>query len=275
MVHVGMRHWSTRMESIPRLLQLSMGTLLMWGLVLSSLVVSVFLFKFLRPHPLVRFSENCLVIDDADIDGDGINDGMHLTFRLARESYYPLLDCRATVKAVMRRRIGKGGNVVPLKLVLSEVHKLEYWEVWHAIDEESPLFGNLDLLKMIYVQVTAFDTSYKQEVRLSHEYPTSTLRMGLEFAPMIAGGFGSEVPTTFVDHSKLDRLVLSIPDDDDDDNDGTSRATRLGVRPRFESGGSDIEQGKDERADAASQARTSTSSVADGDSWVDAGKLEV
>ena len=118
----------------------------------------------------------------------------------------------------MRRRIGKGGNVVPLKLVLSEVHKLEYWEVWHAIDEESPLFGNLDLLKMIYVQVTAFDTSYKQEVRLSHEYPTSTLRMGLEFAPMIAGGFGSEVPTTFVDHSKLDRLVLSIPDDDDDDN---------------------------------------------------------
>ena len=46
------------------------------ALVLSSLVVAVFLFKFLRPHPLVRFSESCLVIEDVDVDGDGVPDGM-------------------------------------------------------------------------------------------------------------------------------------------------------------------------------------------------------
>ena len=46
-----------------------------------------------------------------------------------------------------RRRVGKGGNVVPLRLRVSTMHELELWEIWHRIDETSPLLHNLDLLK--------------------------------------------------------------------------------------------------------------------------------
>jgi len=184
------------------------------SLVLSSLVGAVFLFKFLRPDPLVRFSTNCLVLEDFDMEGDGKDKGQHLAFRVARESYYHLLDCQITLKALMRRRNGQGGIVVPLEPVLSEIHDLELWEVFHRVDETSPLYGKLDLLKMVYVRFKAFDTSYKQEVRLSHEYPSSALRLGYKFADMMKPDSTALTPTTLVDHSKLDKIDLADPLDE-------------------------------------------------------------
>ena len=193
------------------------------SIVVSSLVISIFLFKFLRPHPLVRFSENCLCIDNVFVDGDTVFrahsrrvsqlEGKHLNFRIVRESYYPLTDCRLTVSCVLRKRTGKGGNVVSLKLRSHEVHRLEVWDVWHEIDEESPLYGNLDLLKQVTVRLTVMDSVYNQKVRLSHEYGPAALRNNMQFVEMISA-VDKENNCCFVDHSKMDALEATVKLDD-------------------------------------------------------------
>jgi len=187
------------------------------SLVLSSLVVAVFLFKFLKPHPLVRFSTDCLVIENSRIDGELPNNGSftkhrrlshitgkHLTLRIARESYYPLTDCKVVMSCVLRKRHGKGGNVVNVQLRMSEIHRLEVWDIWHAIDETSPLFENLDLVKQLYVQLTVRDTVYNQEVHLSHEYGPSSLKENKKFVEMISAP--DRANHCMVDHSKMDLL---------------------------------------------------------------------
>ena len=187
------------------------------SLVVSSIVVAIFLFKFLKPHPLVRFSQDCLIIDNAFVDGEiyapsagpsrrlSTTEGHHLNLRIARESYYALTDCRVTVSCVLRKRHGKGGKVAQLKLRTSEMHRLELWDVWHHIDESSPLFQNLDMLKQVYVQLTVRDTVYNQEVHLSYEYGPSSLRVGKRFAEMISI-LDVERNCCWIDHTKMDDL---------------------------------------------------------------------
>ncbi|KAL1527753.1 hypothetical protein AB1Y20_009138 [Prymnesium parvum] len=278
MHHVNMRHWTKRLEFMPRLLQLSIARLLaaglianisvcvlfaclfyasgescyevsyarfdftqmMWlsvhvfstvgfgslaptcnsgqalilfehyaSLILSSIVVTVFLFKFLQPHPLVRFSSHLLFLDDADVEGDGVNRGPHLHFRLVRESHYPLRHCEVKVKSVLSKRVGKGVNVVPLRLRISTMHELELWDIWHKIDRTSPLFDNLALLKHVYVQLTVFDTAYAQESRINHEYGTASFKLDARFSDMV-----SEVDAhrnvCYIDQSRLDLIEPTI-----------------------------------------------------------------
>jgi len=179
------------------------------SLILSSIVVTVFLFKFLRPHPLVRFSSNLLFLENADVDGFGAGQGPHFNFRIVRESYYPLRHCEVNVKCVMSKRVGKGVNVVPLKMRISSMHELELWEIWHAIDAGSPLFQKLDLLKQIYVQLTVFDTAYAQETRINHEYDIHSFKLDARFTEMLSE-VHEEANTIHVDHGMLDAIEPTI-----------------------------------------------------------------
>eukprot|EP00966_Prymnesium_polylepis_P136374 3151195-Prymnesium_polylepis.1 len=86
------------------------------------------------------------------------------------------------------------------------MHKLELWEVWHKIDETSPLHRNLNLLKLVYVQVKLFDTAYKVEASRHHEFATRNLRVGLKFSEIITADVERKVPITWLDHSRLDVL---------------------------------------------------------------------
>lgn len=81
--------------------------------------------------------------------------------------------------------------------------------MWHQIDETSPLYGNLELLKQIYVSLTVHDSVYNQEVRLKHEYGPATWRMGKQFAEMISA-LDKERNCCVVDHTMMDVLLQPV-----------------------------------------------------------------
>ena len=101
--------------------------------VIEGAFIAIFLFKFLKPRPLVRFSSCCLVCDN------------RLSFRMVRESSYELSDCQIVLHA---RLMGEGGegtqglvsaSLVQLELDHSTMLHLDVWEVHHTITEDSPL----------------------------------------------------------------------------------------------------------------------------------------
>ena len=83
---------------------------------------------------------------------------------------------------------------------------LRVWQVWHQIDEASPLYRIRDSLKSdlkwVDVSLTAFDQVYMQEVRMHANYTSSDLVEGARFDEMASLDFDGRRHT--VDLSKID-----------------------------------------------------------------------
>ena len=98
------------------------------------------------------------------------------------------------------------GRVVNLQLEQNYFTTLEQLQVWHKLDESSPLFRMRDKLHMhldgIEISVTAVDMASLQQVMFYKRYEKSDFIRDAVFENTLSGGSGS---TLEADHSKLDR----------------------------------------------------------------------
>ena len=166
--------------------------------VLQGAFIAIFLFKFLMPRPLVRFSAKALISGTPSV----------LSLRLVRESSYQLSDCAIELRGrlilddlhegsgVVIEREGENPNLnaktVNLAVTSSTLETLDVWEVVHEISAGSPLYdqlardGTLDeRLIEINVALSVFDTAYSQEVKLHTSYHREDIVVGAKFEPMV------------------------------------------------------------------------------------------
>ena len=126
------------------------------SLVVSSVLAGVVLFQVMRPRARARFSSHLLVHESHGCSC--------LTFRLARESRFELRDARLQVQALLtatsdgfdrsseeerteRLRGRQLTESATLQLRSAFASDLRVWQVWHQIDEASPLYRIRDSLK--------------------------------------------------------------------------------------------------------------------------------
>ena len=185
------------------------------SLVVSSVLAGVVLFQVMRPRARARFSSHLLVHESHGCSC--------LTFRLARESRFELRDARLQVQALLtatsdgfdrsseeerteRLRGRQLTESATLQLRSAFASDLRVWQVWHQIDEASPLYRIRDSLKSdlkwVDVSLTAFDQVYMQEVRMHANYTSSDLVEGARFDEMASLDFDGRRHT--VDLSKID-----------------------------------------------------------------------
>ena len=169
--------------------------------VIQGAFVAIFLFKFLMPRPLVRFSSKCLV------------NGDRLAFRLVRESSYQLSNCKIEVRCRTISALpltSRGGidhdqrsadsllnaTLQWVAIKNDTMLHLDAWEVHHDINADSPLYehlqktGKLDpLIIELDVSLTVFDTAYSQEVTLHTSYHRRDVVVGARFQPMVRTSF--------------------------------------------------------------------------------------
>ena len=112
------------------------------ALIFSSFIIALIVAKVLQPRPRVRFSSVALIGVDTDdgVTGTAGDGGRYLTFRIVRESYYELTNCRVTLLAAIRHQRGAGGTIRELSCVNPSCSPLNWWQVCHKVDESSPLF---------------------------------------------------------------------------------------------------------------------------------------
>lgn len=178
------------------------------ALVVTSVMGGRILFEVMRPRSRVRFSNVFLL--DKDTQGRAV-----LTFRMARECGSLLRDATVQVQARMIA-IGPDGTTrgrrETLQLRSSAFNQLEQWQIYHDIDEASPLHAGLDRigdeLSGLEVSLVAFDTSYMQEVRLYASYHQGELVTHARFVDMIAAHDVGGQRVVTIDHTKLDAFEL-------------------------------------------------------------------
>eukprot|EP00908_Phaeocystis_cordata_P003509 Transcript_1385.p1 GENE.Transcript_1385~~Transcript_1385.p1 ORF type:complete len:355 (+),score=70.39 Transcript_1385:122-1186(+) len=178
------------------------------SLVVTSVMGGRILFEVMRPRSRVRFS-NVMLLDQSEC-GKPV-----LTFRMARECGSLLRDAKIQVQARFVWRDASGstqGRRETLTMRSSEFSQLEQWQVYHSIDEASPLFPLLGQLNTqltgLEVSLVAFDTSYMQEVRLYVTYNTKDLVLNAKFVDMISVRDNKGTREVTIDHAKLDLYTL-------------------------------------------------------------------
>jgi len=181
------------------------------ALIVTSVMGGRILFEVMRPRARVRFSN--VVLLDKDKGGNAV-----LTFRMARECGSLLRDATLEVQA---RLIATGpdgktlGRRETLQLRSSSFNQLEQWQVYHVIDEGSPLYSHLDrigdVLSGLEVSLVAFDTSYMQEVRLYASYRHCEFVMHARFVDMLTARDVDGQRVVTIDHTKLDAFELHAP----------------------------------------------------------------
>jgi inward rectifier potassium channel len=176
------------------------------SIVTSSIFIACLLFKFLLPRPLVRFSSVILVLANVDPVGKGQRRG-HLSLRVVRESFYPLLDCELTMECTIRAKTGSSSKAytAPLRVVIRTKPELNQWTVWHCIDSSSPLHGReMADVYSIRAQLSVFDSAHRKQVRLHHRYTQEDIILeGSRFVDMVTPPTERR-PEIVCDHSKLD-----------------------------------------------------------------------
>jgi inward rectifier potassium channel len=180
------------------------------GLIISSVITALLIFKFLRPCPhIITFSDKVLIDPSADIDGDGVPDGTYLTFRLVKESPQVLSDGEIEVHALIRHSVGSGGHPVKLLLRTSHAPDLQCWVIWHKIDKDSPLH-DLSRYMGITVRLRVFDAIYGESIRITKHYPKSDLVENASFKDMLFPGkpAASGLHWVVIDHSRLSTYEL-------------------------------------------------------------------
>ena len=174
------------------------------SVVISGLITAALIFKFLRPTPHIRFSDNFLIDSSADIDGDGVPDGTYLTFRVVKESPQTLSDCDMAVHAMIKHQVGTGGSEIKLPLRSSKAPDLQAWVIWHKIDDHSPL-NNMSRFIGLTARLTVFDAIYGETVRVTKHYTKADMVMHACFEDMLFQGkpTASGRPLLTIDHSKV------------------------------------------------------------------------
>jgi len=141
-----------------------------------------------------------------------------LTFRLVRESGSDLRDATIRVDARFVQRCADGGTKgrrESLQLRTSELGQLEQWQVYHTIDETSPLYPALDslttMLTSLEVSLVAFDTAYVQEVRLYASYNGTDCVQNARFVDMISHTDVDGRREVSINHDLLDEFEMHNP----------------------------------------------------------------
>jgi len=175
-------------------------------LMITSVMSGRVFFEVMRPRARVRFSSNYL----SAVKEDGYR---YITFRLVRDSGTELRDATVRVQARFWIPEGPDGKMVGKRAVLPLENDffniVEQWQLWHKIDEQSPLWCIRDALGKelagIEISLAAYDTSYMQEVRLYGSYSASDYVEDATFNDMLKmvhdkGG----QPVLVIDFGQLD-----------------------------------------------------------------------
>ena len=187
----------------------------------SSLIVTAILggaifFNVMLPRSRIRFSKQALV--DVDVHPRTGTSYKMITFRLVRESDATMRDANIRVQA---RFIAKGtdgerddSQLTELKLKSSYYNLLEQWQVFHTIDERSPLWPVRDnlptALSALEVSIVFFDVAYNQDVRRFHAYSHRELVFGATFDVMVGRSLEHGKKLIEIRHDKLDSYTLHI-----------------------------------------------------------------
>lgn len=138
-----------------------------------------------------------------------------LTFRMVRQGRVQLRDIRIALQAQywisgttsFGDRDSHKGRVVSLQLEQDYFTSLEQLQVWHRIDEQSPLWRMRDLLHVhldgLEVSVSAFDMASLQQVMFYKRYEKTDLLQGSVFENTLNMSSKREGGLE-ADHSKLD-----------------------------------------------------------------------
>jgi len=195
------------------------------SLIVTALIGGAIFFEVVRPRSRVRFSKNCLV-DTHPSGGNpsgGNADGraakgapqQQLTFRMVRESSTVLRDVNLRVQAKYLSK-GPDGTMqsrrTELSLRSSYYNVLEQWQVYHLIDETSPLWALrselASSLSGLEISLVAFDVAYNQEVRRFHAYEHADLVHGASFVGMVEGSIIDGEQVLEIRHDKIDLYQL-------------------------------------------------------------------
>ena len=152
----------------------------------------------------------------------------YITFRMVRQGSVQLRDVHVRVQAqywvagatAFGDRDSHKGRVVDMKLEQSYFTTLEQLQVWHRLDESSPLWRMRDSLQLhldgLEVSVSAFDTASLQKVMFFHRYDKSDLRVNCVFETMLSEKprqrYAHGLLVYEADHSKLDSVHSVQPD---------------------------------------------------------------
>lgn len=147
-----------------------------------------------------------------------------VTLRMVRQGRVQLRDVRVAMQAqywvagstAFGDRDSHKGRVVNLTLEQNYFTTLEQLQVWHAINEDSPLYKMRDCLHEhldgIEVSVSAFDTASLQHVMFFKRYEKAEVLQGFVFDnTLTASPYGrGELQA---DHSKLDCISREDPNE--------------------------------------------------------------
>ncbi|GAB5549148.1 MAG: ion channel [Sandaracinaceae bacterium] len=142
--------------------------------------------KFARPRARVLFSDNCVI---------EVRDGVRtLTFRAANERGNDVVEATVSVNALVTTHTREGARMrrfYPLKLERSaSPFFMLSWQVFHPIDEESPLHG-LTVNQMraedvrLVVSLTGLDGTFNQTIYARHLYWAEDILEGHRFVDVM------------------------------------------------------------------------------------------
>lgn len=142
--------------------------------------------KFARPHARVLFSEPICI--------EQRNGVPTLTFRIANERGNDIVEAAIQVSALRTFYTQEGSRLrrfmkLELERASSPVFILS-WQVFHPIDEQSPLYGLttrqlIDEDVRIFVAVTGLDGTFAQTIHARHIYWPEVIRVGHRFSDVI------------------------------------------------------------------------------------------
>jgi len=204
----------------------SFVALLVYGFI-SGYIVKI----FLRPTSRIRFSKKLLLnhghrrveLDEDEIESvRGYGRYKYLTFRMVREGRVQMRNVHVRMEAQYwhagKNRRGLGGRehhkgrVVSLSLEQDLFTTIEQLQVWHRLDEHSPLWKMRehlgDHLDGVEVSVSAFDMASEQAVMMFKRYDVRDVIVNAVFDNNFAYNpkdkSGKQLQA---DHSKLDNII--------------------------------------------------------------------
>ncbi len=159
-----------------------------------ALLTGIVFAKFSRPHARVVFSEP-IVIERRD----GVRT---LTFRLANERGNDVVEASIRVAALMTKETSEGRRIrrfydLGLERDRTPLFRLS-WQVFHPIDEESPLYGltHQDMCAddvRVIVSMTGMDGTFSQTIHARHIYWAEDVLEGHHFEDVIENLEGGRI----------------------------------------------------------------------------------
>jgi inward rectifier potassium channel len=174
------------------------------GIICYSLMVGLFMARFMRPQSQVLFAQQAVIVED---HGKRI-----LMIRAANKRHNFMSDASAKLWMIAEDRsdrpeIGtRARRYHRLSLIRdsSPIFAL-IWTLQHEIDDASPLHGmsEEDILTrglVLVMVISGHDEDFSTEVQARHIYKSSDIRLGCRYVDIINPGDGVDV---FMDFSRI------------------------------------------------------------------------